>query len=88
MALMLLPTAAASGPVQLQIIPRTKGFLELVELGVLDAGVFAAAVVFEVVLCELLEPQALRPIDPTTSTHDNSASRLARRIRKIKLTLL
>ena len=57
MLLMLLPTAEDSGPVQLQIIPRTKGFLELVELGVLDAAVLAA---LEDPLGELLEPQALR----------------------------
>jgi hypothetical protein len=79
MALMLLPTAEASGPLQLQIIPRTNGFLELVELGVLNV---------EVTLDELLEPQALRPIDAATSANENSACQRARRLRKTKVTLL
>jgi hypothetical protein len=73
--LALFPTAEDSGPVQLQMVPTTNGFLELVELGVLDAGVLVA---FEVALDELLEPQALRPIAPATSAQHISASPRAR----------
>jgi hypothetical protein len=68
---MLLPTADASGPVQLQIIPTTIAFplgsatLELAACVALEA---------ELVLLEAVEPQALST--PTTATSaDDSNSR-------------
>jgi hypothetical protein len=64
--------------VQLQIIPTTKGFFELVELEELDPA-------FEVALDELLEPQALRPSDATTSPQGTSARQWARRLPKSKI---
>jgi hypothetical protein len=54
--------------VQLQIIPTAIGFFPPVE----DWALLAAGVV------ELLEPQALRPIEAATSAHDTIATRRAR----------
>jgi hypothetical protein len=68
---MLLPTADASGPVQLQIIPTTIAFpLGPVTLE-LDAGVALAA---GLELFEALEPQALSATT-IAATADDSSSR-------------
>jgi hypothetical protein len=67
---MLLPTADASGPVQLQIIPTTIAFPLGPATLELAAGVALAA---ELVLLEALEPQALSATTIAATADDTSS---------------
>jgi hypothetical protein len=72
---MLLPTAADSGPVQLQIIPTTIGLpFKVVVLAFALVAALAPAAGLE--LLELLEPHAVKPSAPSVTTNAGWSQRV------------